>query len=69
MLQNYLDEWLWKYNESRPHSGKYYYGKTPMQTFQDSLPLAKETSETNVRKITNTTDLWKGKSRLLEVRS
>ena len=42
MLQNNLDEWLRKYNESRPHSGKYCYGKTPMQTFLDSLPLAKE---------------------------
>ena len=27
---------------SRPHSGKYCFGKTPMQTFLDSLPLAKE---------------------------
>ena len=42
MLQNDLDEWLREYNESRPHSGKYCYGKTPMQTFLDSLPLAKE---------------------------
>ena len=42
MLQNNLDEWLREYNESRPHSGKYCYGKTPMQTFLDSLPLAKE---------------------------
>ena len=42
MLQNDLDEWLREYNESRPHSGKYCDGKTPMQTFLDSLPLAKE---------------------------
>ena len=42
MLQNDLDEWLREYNESRPHSGKYCYGKTPMQTFLDSLPLAKD---------------------------
>ena len=42
MLQNDLDEWLREYNESRPHSGKFCYGKTPMQTFLDSLPLAKE---------------------------
>lgn len=26
----------------RPHSGKYCFGKTPMQTFTDSLHLAKE---------------------------
>ena len=41
-LQNDLDEWLREYNKSRPHSGKYCYGKTPMQAFLDSLPLAKE---------------------------
>lgn len=41
-LQKDLDEWLVDYNESRPHSGKYCYGKTPMQTFLDTLPLAKE---------------------------
>ena len=26
----------------RPHSGKFCYGKTLMQTFKDSIPLAKE---------------------------
>jgi transposase InsO family protein len=41
-LQADLDTWLKEYNESRPHSGKYCFGKTPMQTFRDSLPLAKE---------------------------
>ena len=25
----------------QPHSGKYCFGKTPMQTFMDSIPLAK----------------------------
>ena len=33
---------LGEYNESHLHSGKYFYGETPMQTFQDSLALAKE---------------------------
>ena len=42
MLQRDLDEWMQDYNENRPHRGKYCYGKTPMQTFHDSLPLAKE---------------------------
>ena len=42
MLQKDLDEWMRDYNENRPHSGKYCYGKTPMQTFHDSVPLAKE---------------------------
>jgi transposase InsO family protein len=41
-LQNDLDIWLLEYNEQRPHSGKYCFGKTPMQTFLDSIPLAKE---------------------------
>jgi len=40
-LQRDLDLWLNEYNEERPHSGKYCYGKTPMQTFLDTLPLAK----------------------------
>jgi transposase InsO family protein len=41
-LQADLDTWLKEYNESRSHSGKYCFGKTPMQTFLDSLPLARE---------------------------
>lgn len=30
-----------QYNHTRPHSGKYCFGKTPMQTFEDSIELAK----------------------------
>jgi transposase InsO family protein len=41
-LQADLDKWLREYNRERTHSGKYCFGKTPMQTFLDSLPLAKE---------------------------
>lgn len=41
-LQRDAEEWIVEYNEGRPHSGKYCYGKTPMQTFIDSLHLAKE---------------------------
>ena len=37
-----VDEWLRAYNEERPHSGKYCYGKTPWQTFLDSKHLALE---------------------------
>ena len=37
-----MNEWLKKYNEVRPHSGKYCYGKTPLQTFLDAKHLAKE---------------------------
>lgn len=40
-LQADLDLWLKEYNESRTHSGKYCYGKTPHQTLLDSIPLAK----------------------------
>lgn len=41
-LQQDLDAWLQEYNCQRTHSGKYCYGRTPMQTFTESLPLAKE---------------------------
>jgi transposase InsO family protein len=41
-LQTDLDAWLRLYNEERPHQGRWCYGKTPMQTFIDSIPLAKE---------------------------
>jgi transposase InsO family protein len=41
-LQTDLDAWLREYNELRPHQGRWCYGKTPMQTFRDSVPLAKE---------------------------
>lgn len=41
-IQLDLDEWIRQYNQERTHSGKYCYGKTPMQTFIDSIPLAKE---------------------------
>ena len=40
-LQVDLDNWIRWYNEERTHSGKYCYGKTPIATFEDSLPLAK----------------------------
>ena len=42
LLQQDLDEWLQHYNNERPHSGKYCYGKTPMQTFNESITLAKQ---------------------------
>jgi transposase InsO family protein len=41
-LQTDLDLWLEEYNQHRPHSGKYCFGKTPMQTFLDSRHLAHE---------------------------
>lgn len=41
-LQADVDEWLRYYNEERPHSGRYCYGKTPMQTFREAKHLAHE---------------------------
>jgi len=41
-LQADLDAWMEEYNRSRPHQGRWCYGKTPMQTFLDTLPVAKE---------------------------
>ena len=41
-LQADLDEWITAYNETRSHSGRYCFGKTPMETFLLSLNLAKE---------------------------
>lgn len=41
-MQQDLDEWLHYYNHERTHSGKYCFGKTPMQTFLDSKHLAQE---------------------------
>jgi len=41
-LQADLDSWVQSYNEERPHQGRWCFGKTPMQTFLDATPLAKE---------------------------
>jgi transposase InsO family protein len=41
-LQADLDAYLDQYNRERPHQGRWCYGKTPMQTWADSLELAKE---------------------------
>jgi hypothetical protein len=38
-LQQDVDEWVDSYNCTRPHSGRYCYGKTPMQTFLDSKQI------------------------------
>jgi len=41
-LQTDLDQWLWQYNHERTHTGKYCFGRTPYQTFQETKHLAKE---------------------------
>ena len=43
-LQGDLDAWMSEYNQARPHQGRWCYGKTPMQTFLDTLPIAQEKS-------------------------
>lgn len=43
-LQIDLDQYLNKYNNTRPHSGKFCYGKTPMHTFKDSIKKAQDKS-------------------------
>ena len=47
-LQTDLDEWMEYYNNERPHSGRYCFGKTPIQTFNDSITLAREKMLDNV---------------------
>lgn len=41
-LQADLDEWIKYYNQERAHSGRYCFGKTPMETFKQSIILAKQ---------------------------
>jgi hypothetical protein len=41
-LQADLDVWVHEYNEARPHQGRWCFGKTPMQTFLDAMPMTKE---------------------------
>ena len=41
-LQQDADQWLYSYNYYRPHSGKFCYGKTPMQTFLDAKHIVLE---------------------------
>jgi transposase InsO family protein len=40
-LQIDLDAWMQTYNSERTHSGKYCFGRTPYQTFQETKQLAK----------------------------
>jgi hypothetical protein len=40
-LQADLDGWITEYNEARPYQGRWCFGKTPMQTFSDAMPMTK----------------------------
>lgn len=46
-LQEDVDKWIKYYNEERTHSGKHCNGRTPMQTFLDTLQLTKDKMLTN----------------------
>ena len=41
-LQEDADKWVDEYNRERTHTGKYCFGKTPLQTFEESKHLAQE---------------------------
>ena len=41
-LQADLDVWIHEYNEARSIQGRWCFGKTPIQTFLDAMPIAKE---------------------------
>ncbi len=41
-LQSDLDAWLERYNHHRPHQEKRCQGRTPMETFLENLPAARE---------------------------
>src|SRR5438094_906760 len=41
-LQEDLDAWVREYNEARPHQGRWCFGKTPLQTFLDAMPMTRE---------------------------
>lgn len=52
-LQADLDDWLKQYNAFRPHSGRYCYGKTPLQTFKDSKHIAIEKNYGSISEISD----------------
>ena len=41
-FQTDVDDWIKQCNETRPHSGKYCFGKTPLKTLLESKHLADE---------------------------
>jgi transposase InsO family protein len=41
-IQEDLDAWINEYNTNHTHTGKYCFGRTPLQTFEETLHLAKE---------------------------
>ena len=41
-LQGDLGVWMREYNETRPHQGRWCYGKTPMATFVNTAQVARD---------------------------
>ena len=56
-LQADADSWIREYNENRPHSGKYCFGKTPWQTFLDAKHIAQEKQLDHLTLPTSSDDL------------
>jgi len=52
-LQADVDSWLVYYNNESPHSGKHCFGKTPMQTFRDSIHIAKSKNIATMERISD----------------
>ena len=52
-LQVDVDTWLISYNNERYHSGKHCFGKTPIQTFRDSIYIAKEKNIGSIGRISD----------------
>ena len=52
-IQQDLDKWLTYYNKERTHSGKHCFGRTPWQTFLESIDLAKQKMLDNLSQNTN----------------
>lgn len=56
-LQEDADKWIDEYNSDRTHTGKYCFGKTPLQTFLESKHLAQEKMLDRLQ-LTDTTTVW-----------
>jgi transposase InsO family protein len=54
-LQTDLDEWIEQYNRERTHTGKYCFGRTPLQTFRETKHLAQAKRLDNLFQASNMT--------------
>jgi hypothetical protein len=55
-LQTDIDKWIQYYNVERTHSGRYCYGKTPLQTFLESKAIA---TNKNINELFDKSDNFK----------